>query len=73
MDGRAVDTIPAMRPIGFLLLVFGIGSIVFSFMNMELRLLTWIGNWGEGPAWGIRIGFVVLGAILLFAGKSKRN
>ncbi|MEO6597746.1 MAG: hypothetical protein ABIP94_23620 [Planctomycetota bacterium] len=60
-----------MRFLGFLLLVLGIGSAVVHFMNMEMRLLRWIDNWGENTAWGIRGGCVLLGAILLFAGKSN--
>lgn len=60
-----------MRSLGFLLLVLGVGSIVVQFMDMEMRLLAWINTWGEGVAWGIRGGLVVLGLILLKAGKSK--
>ncbi len=60
-----------MRLLGFLLLVFGIGSFVVHFMNMESAIFTWIGTWGENPAWAIRAAFVVLGLLLLFSGKPK--
>jgi hypothetical protein len=60
-----------MRTLGFLLLVLGIGSSVVTFMDMEMRLLGWINNWGEEVAWGIRGGCVLLGLVLIAAGKKK--
>lgn len=62
-----------MRQLGVLLLILGIGSCVVYFMNMEMRLLMWINNWGENVAWGIRGGCILLGALLAFAGKKKGN
>ncbi len=62
-----------MRTIGTYLAIFGIGSIILYFMNMQFSILMWIDNWGESVGWGIRIGMVVLGAILFFVGKAPEE
>jgi len=49
-----------MQKIGMYLMIFGAGSIVLSFLNMNFRLLMWIDLWGE-----------TVGAVLFFMGKSK--
>ncbi len=60
-----------MQKIGMYLMIFGVGSIVLSFLNMNFRLLMWIDLWGETVGWAIRIGVIALGAVLFFMGKSK--
>ncbi|MCA8975093.1 MAG: hypothetical protein KDC98_10245 [Planctomycetes bacterium] len=60
-----------MRSFGLLLVALAIGSTVVHFMNMEMKLLMWIDTWGEGAAWGIRGGLLVLGLLLAKAGGSK--
>jgi len=57
-----------MKGLGWLLFIFGVASTVFAFMDREVRLLTWINNWGTEVGWAIRIGFIVLGALLWFVG-----
>lgn len=61
-----------MKTIGTYMVIFGFLAIVLNFFNAVPRLLAWIYNWGEGVAWGIKIAFVVIGAILYFVG-SKQN
>lgn len=51
----------------------GVGSIVLHFMDREFRLLSWINNWGETAAWGIRAALIVIGGGLWFAGGKKSN
>ncbi len=60
-----------MRGLGILLIVFGIGSAILPFIDMQFRLMEWIDTWGEGPAWGIRAGAIVVGVIVLMAGSKK--
>ena len=60
-----------MRSFGVLLVLLGIASSVFQFIGRETRLLMWINEWGEGVAWGIRAGCIVLGAVLIKLGKPK--
>ncbi len=62
-----------MRQIGTYLAIFGIGSIVLSFFQMEFKILMWIDTWGETTGWAIRIGMIVIGAILFFMGKPKEK
>ncbi|PTX63004.1 hypothetical protein C8N46_102405 [Kordia periserrulae] len=62
-----------MKQIGMYLAIFGIGSIVLYFFDMQFKILTWIDEWGETTGWAIRIGMIVLGAILFFIGKSKEE
>jgi hypothetical protein len=58
-----------MKILGLLLLLFGVGTLAIHFLEQPVEALAWIGNWGEGVAWGIRIGTTVLGLILLMGGK----
>ena len=60
-----------MKSIGTLLFLFGLASIGFHFFDREVRLLSWINNWGENAAWGIRIALVVVGGLLTFVGGRK--
>ena len=61
-----------MKSIGTLLAIFGLAAIVFGFMDMAPKLLLWIYNWGEGAAWAIKIGFVVVGVILYMIGSRQK-
>jgi hypothetical protein len=60
-----------MRSFGLLLVLLGLASSVVQFMGKETMLLSWIDNWGEGTAWAIRGGCVLLGALLVKLGKPK--
>jgi hypothetical protein len=57
-----------MKSIGSFLFLLGAAAIIFGFMNMYPRILKWIYDWGEGTAWAIKIGFVVVGAALYLLG-----
>lgn len=57
-----------MKKIGSYIAIFGILSTILPFFNLELRFLSWIDNWGETVAWAIKIGLIVVGAIMYFAG-----
>lgn len=60
-----------MKILGLVLLLFGVGTIALYFANQSVSWLDWIGNWGEGAAWGIRGGSVGLGALLMKMGGKK--
>jgi hypothetical protein len=60
-----------MRKIGSSMFILGLLAIVLNFANMVPRLLMWIYSWGEGVAWAIKIGLVILGAILYFMGTDE--
>lgn len=63
-----------MKRIGSTMVFFGAFAIVLNFMNAVPRILVWIYNWGETAAWGIKIGLIVVGAILWFmASKSEET
>ncbi len=57
-----------MRQIGSLAVFLGVFAIILDFMDRVPSVLAWIYNWGEGPAWGIKIGLIVVGALLWFLG-----
>jgi hypothetical protein len=61
-----------MKSIGSLMFLFGAASVVFGFMDRVPRLLMWIYNWGDGVAWAIKIGLIVVGAILYFMGSKSK-
>ena len=62
-----------MKRIGSSLVIIGLLAIVLNFINYVPRVLIWIYQWGEGPAWGIKIALLVLGAILYIAGSKKQE
>ncbi|MDM1299032.1 hypothetical protein HXZ94_11060 [Empedobacter falsenii] len=62
-----------MKTIGTYMAIFGLLAIVLNFFNAVPRLLAWIYNWGDGVAWGIKIAFVIVGAILYFMGRKQEE
>jgi hypothetical protein len=62
-----------LKSIGSLLVIFGLAAIVFGFMDMYPKILFWIYDWGEGTAWAIKIGFVVIGAVLYVMGNKQKT
>lgn len=50
---------------------FGLFAIVLNFFDRVPSILMWIYEWGEGVAWAIKIGLVVVGAVLFFLGKPE--
>jgi len=51
---------------GLLLAAMGIMSIVLSFFNYNIRLLSWIDNWGTTTGWIIKIILIAGGGALFF-------
>lgn len=62
-----------MRKIGSYMAIFGILAIVLNFFDRVPTILMWIYSWGDTAAWGIKIGLVVVGAILFFVGKPSEE
>jgi hypothetical protein len=60
-----------MQGLGGFLVLMGAGSFVLQFMNMEFTLLSWVDNWGPVVGICIRIGFILVGAIIWFLGKQQ--
>lgn len=61
-----------MKEIGKYMAIAGLLAIGLNFANRVPRVLMWIYTWGETVAWGIKIGLVIVGAILYFiSGKQK--
>ncbi|PWH81715.1 hypothetical protein DIS18_13620 [Algibacter marinivivus] len=57
-----------MKKIGSYMAIFGVLAIVLNFFDRVPSLLMWIYSWGDTTAWIIKIGLVVVGAILFFMG-----
>ena len=53
-----------MNYVGRLMIILGVLSSILSLFDYEMKLLMWIDKWGTGPAWGIRIGLIVVGFLL---------
>ncbi|MDC7998559.1 hypothetical protein [Gilvibacter sediminis] len=62
-----------MRKLGMYMAFFGLFAIVLNFFDRVPTILMWIYNWGEGVAWGIKIGLIVVGAVLFFMGSSEEE
>ena len=61
-----------MRFAGGLMVFLGIASFILHFMGTELTMLAWIDTWGSSAAHAIRVGLIVIGAVLWLAA-SKRG
>jgi hypothetical protein len=62
-----------MRKIGSYMAIFGVLAIVLNFFDRVPTILMWIYSWGETAAWAIKIGLIVVGAILFFMGKPSEE
>ena len=62
-----------MRKIGSFLVLIGLAAIVMNFFGFAPKILIWIYGWGEGVAWAIKFGLVVVGAILYAVGPSPSS
>ena len=60
-----------MKKVGSYMAIIGIALILLPFIGLTVRFTDWIYNWGEGVAWAIKIGLVVVGAVLFFLGEPE--
>jgi len=58
-----------MQRLGGFLVLMGAGSFLLHFINMDFILVSWVDNWGPTVGTGIRVGMIVVGAILWFLGR----
>ena len=61
-----------MKDIGKYILIWGIGSILFSQFGYELRIFMWTNHWGETIGWLIRGGAIVIGIVLMAIAMKER-
>ena len=59
------------RNIGYILAVIGVLLIVFPLIGLLPILTDWTFTWGTQVSWVIRIGFIVLGLVLMFMGREE--
>jgi len=62
-----------LQSIGSFLAIMGIVSILLYQFGYELRLLSWIDNWGITTGWTIRGALIVVGGGLWFVGFKNRQ
>lgn len=62
-----------MKSIGMWVAIFGVGSFILNMMGREFTLLSWIDMWGPTAGTGIRIGMIVVGAVLFFLGMKQEG
>ena len=62
-----------MRKIVSYMVIFGILAIVLNLFDRVPTILMWIYSWGKTTAWIIKIGLIVVGAILFFIGKPAND
>jgi hypothetical protein len=62
-----------MKRLGRTFFIFGVGSILLNFLNMEFVILSWIDIWGPTPGWIIRGSLAVVGAILWLVGANQEK
>lgn len=54
-----------MARVGGLMALMGVVSSLLTFTEYELRLLLWIGAWGDSVAWFVRLALVVVGLAMM--------
>lgn len=57
-----------MKSWGMWLFIFGAGSFVLNMLGMEFVILGWIDNWGPAVGTAIRVGLMVVGALVWLVG-----
>lgn len=62
-----------MQKFGSYLVIIGLLAVVLDYVNMVPRVLMWIYNWGNEIAWSIKVGLIVLGAIVWLIGSAKER
>lgn len=62
-----------MKSIGAVLVLLGAGSFVLNMLDRQFVVLSWIDNWGSQVGTAIRIGLIVIGAVLWFMGNSRKE
>ena len=62
-----------MKSIGSFMVILGIAAIAFGFMDRVPTILSWINELGTGGAWAVKIGLVVVGAVLYFMGSKPKQ
>lgn len=62
-----------MKSIGMWMAILGVGSFILNMMGREFSLLSWIDSWGPTVGIGIRVGLIVVGAILFFMGMKQEK
>ena len=51
----------------------GVLAIFLNLFNYVPKIMVWIYNWGEGVAWGIKIAFIAVGAVLWLIGHQQEK
>lgn len=59
--------------IGYFLIFIGGFSLILSLFDYELKILNFIYQWGEGTAIAIKIGLIVVGAVLSILGRGEEE
>ncbi len=62
-----------MRSIGGLMFIYGLGSIVLNLFDYEFTILSWMNRMDAPLPMVIRIGLIVVGAILWFVGRPRKQ
>lgn len=60
-----------LSAIGGFLVFAGVVSSLLQLIGYELRILMWLDALGPAVAWGVRIGLIVVGAVLFFMAPKK--
>ena len=61
-----------MKKIGSYLAIAGLLLIVLPYFGLTIRFLSWIDELGTTQAWSIKIGLIVVGAIMFFMGNKNK-
>ena len=60
-----------MKSWGMWLFIFGAGSFVLNMLGMEFVILGWIDNLGPAVGTAIRVGLMVVGALVWLVGHKQ--
>ncbi len=58
-----------MRKIGVYAMIIGLALIILPYIGLTIRFLGWIDELEPAVAWSIKLGLILVGAIMFFMGR----
>ena len=62
-----------MKRAGMYMMIIGAFTAVLPVVGMQSRIFGFLDSWGPTTGWAIKIGLIVIGAVLYFRGSTNED